>query len=38
MLQNNSRYAPEPDDPKRWEPDEWEYGELYERWELDWEP
>jgi hypothetical protein len=32
----NSRYAP--DDPKRWEPDEWEYGELYDRWELDWEP
>ena len=25
----NSRYAP--DDPKRWEPDEWEYGELYDR-------
>ena len=32
----NSRYAP--DDPQRWEPDEWEYSELYHRWKLDWEP
>ena len=30
----NSRYAP--DDPERWEPDEWEYCELFDRWELFW--
>ena len=32
----NSRLAP--DDPGRWEPDEWEYSELYHGWKLDWEP
>ena len=32
----NSRYGP--DDPEYWEPDEWEYAELYERWDIDWEP